>query len=105
MTGIASEDHAVIIYCEYGIKNDQLFYELVDEFLDLMKQHEQIGYYDGHEIAMDNSDGYLYFYGGNAETIFKTIRPVLKSRHFMQNAVACLRFRAIGTGKQIEVYL
>jgi len=51
-----------------------------------------VGDYDGHEIATDYSDGFLYLYGPNAETLFKEIKGTLESADFMTGAVAKLRF-------------
>ncbi|RLD29160.1 MAG: hypothetical protein DRI75_04390 [Bacteroidetes bacterium] len=33
--------------------------------------HEDIGYYDGHEVNMDDTDGRFFAYGNNAEKLFK----------------------------------
>jgi hypothetical protein len=53
---------------------------------------------------MDNSDGCLYMYGPNAETLYKAIKPTLEDCKFMKGAQAYLRFGPIGEGtKDIEV--
>lgn len=82
---------AVIINFWYGKESLDPLYGLEDELRELMDQ-ENIGEYDGHEIAMDNSDGRLYFYGNSAELLFKTILPVIKKVDFLENAEAMLRF-------------
>ena len=53
---------------------------------------------------MDNSDGYLYMYGPNAETLFKAIKPTLEDSNFMKGAQVYLRFGPLEKGtKDIEV--
>ncbi|MGM0649511.1 MAG: hypothetical protein ACQES1_03275 [Bacteroidota bacterium] len=84
-------NHAVIIHFYYGL--DEL--DAVHEFekrLTLIIENNRLGFYDGHELAMDNSDGFLYMYGKNAETLFKAILPALKAHPLMQGAAAHLEF-------------
>jgi hypothetical protein len=53
---------------------------------------------------MDNSDGFLYMYGKNAETLFKAVKPTLEATDFMQGARAVLTFGPPGEqAPQIEV--
>ncbi len=51
-----------------------------------------IGSYDGHEVAMDDSHGTLFAYGYNAEELFKTMEPILKEFDFLKEASVYLRF-------------
>lgn len=73
----------------------------IDQFL----EHSDVGFFDGHEIAMDLSDGSLYFYGPNAETLFKTIKPRLENVEFLRGAEAILSFGSVSDEnyKVIEV--
>ncbi|MEA3447322.1 MAG: hypothetical protein U9Q98_02580 [Bacteroidota bacterium] len=65
-----------------------------------------LGYYDGHELAMDNSDGFLYMYGRNAETLFKAVLPALKAHPLMQGATTHLEFGDIEDNpKSIDIKL
>lgn len=86
-----NSEHAVIVHFNYGIEELDPLFELCDK-LEKVIEKENVGLFDGHEIAMDNSDGFLYMYGPNAETLFKTVRPTLKSSEFMKGATAVLRF-------------
>lgn len=52
-------EHAVIIYFNYGIEGMEKIYELGDKLKDIIEENS-LGKYDGHEIAMDYSDGSLY---------------------------------------------
>lgn len=55
-------------------------------------EREHLGEYDGHEMAVDYSDGYIYMYGPDAELLFNGIKETLEQTGFMQGAKAKLRF-------------
>lgn len=95
-------DHAVIIHFTYGMEDlDPLF--TLEETLEQVITANDLGRHDGHEIAMDNSDGFLYMYGRNAETLFKGIQKTLRAVQFMQGASVLLRFGPPDKGvKEIE---
>ena len=96
-------EHAVIIHFNYGIDEMDKLYELSDK-LERFIRKNNLGEFDGHEIAMDCSDGFLYMYGPNAETLFKGIKPILEITDFMKGAKAKLRFGPPGDGvKEISV--
>ena len=52
----------------------------------------QVGDYDGDEIAVDGSDGYLYMYGPDADPLFDVVRPILRSTPFMHGATVKRRY-------------
>ena len=54
---------------------------------------KEIGRYDGHEIAMDDSHGTLFAYGSNAEKLFKTMQPILNEFEFLNEAEVYLCFK------------
>jgi len=84
-------EHAVIIHFKYGKSQMDELYKLRDTIENRIKA-QILGEYDGHEIATDLSDGYLYMYGQNAEHLFNGIKPILDETDFMQGAKAKLRF-------------
>lgn len=84
-------EQAVIISFRYEIDGLERLHRLEKE-LEKVIELAGVGEYDGHEIATDYSDGFLYMYGSNAETLFKTIQPTLKKSDFMRDAIAKLRF-------------
>jgi hypothetical protein len=84
-------EHAVIIHFLYGIDKLEPLHRLENELRKFINQ-KGVGEYDGHEIAIDYSDGFLYMYGPNAETLFKTVQPFLEQTDFMKGAIARLRF-------------
>lgn len=91
MTNQSSAQHSVIIHFNYGIDSLDPLHQLGRK-LDRIIKAKNVGEYDGHEIAMDSSHGFLYLYGPNAETLFKTVLPTLQATDFMTGASATLRF-------------
>lgn len=83
--------HAVIIHFLYGMDGLEPLHRLEKE-INILIDPEGVGEYDGHEIALDYSDGFLYMYGPNAEALFKTVRPLLEQIEFMKGATAKIRF-------------
>lgn len=84
-------NHSVVVWFDYNRPDDTDFYAFSKKLDELFMNYED-GYYDGHEIAMDNSDGSFYFYGKNAESLFKFIEPNLDRCDFLRGATALLRF-------------
>lgn len=84
-------EHAVIIRFNYGIQGLESLHQLEDK-LEKIIIEQKVGEYDGHEIAVDYSDGFLYMYGPNAESLFKAVKPALEKTSLMKGAIAKLRF-------------
>jgi hypothetical protein len=98
-------EHAVIIHFQYGKDNLEPLYEIADRLEHILKG-KNIGEYDGHEIAVDYSDGFLYLYGTNAERLFNEVKETLESTDFMARANVKLRFGPPEDGVQeIELVL
>ena len=83
--------HSVVICFKYGLNEDDSMYNLGDELAKKVEE-TKTGIYDGHEIAVDNSEGSYYLYGPNAETLFKAIKPLLDKTQWLRGATAILRF-------------
>ena len=64
----------------------------LEKKLEIVIKQNSVGEYDGHEIAVDYSDGSIYMYGPDAETLFNAIRPTLDNTSFMKGAQAILCF-------------
>ena len=76
----------------------------LEKKLEKVIKEQGVGEYDGHEVAVDMSDGFLYMYGLNAEELFKTVKPTLEQTDFTKGALARLRFGGPGSGtKEIEI--
>jgi hypothetical protein len=69
---IKDSDHSVIIHFFYGMDTLDPLHELEDK-MSVALELSGIGLCDGHEIAMDDTDGFYFLYGDNAETVFKTV--------------------------------
>jgi hypothetical protein len=103
MDNQSNQEHAVIVHFNYGIEKFDPLFKLEDELQKVITE-KKVGEYDGHEIAMDYSDGYLYMYGSNAETLFKAVKPTLEACKFMKGAKVNIRFGPPGKeSKEIEV--
>jgi hypothetical protein len=96
-------NQSVIIYFDYGLEEIDEIYELGDKLRSVLEENK-LGEYDGHEVAMDNSHGSLYFYGPNAESLFKAIKPTIEKVDFLNGAKAFLRFGPLG-GEAPEIML
>ena len=66
-------------------------YALEDELIDAL-DGKNVGELDGHEIAIDGSDGFLFLYGPDADALFALIEPVLRKSPVMPGADATLRY-------------
>jgi hypothetical protein len=84
-------EHAVIVHFQYGSTDlDPLF--ALEEQLEKAIESEEVGEFDGDEVAADGSDGFLYMYGPDADALFAVIKPMLEASPFMEGAVARLRY-------------
>ena len=98
----AAPEHAVIAQFNYNKEDLQPLHDLADR-LEKEIEKRKIGVYDGHEIASDYSDGFVYMYGPNAEVLFKGVKDILESTDFMNGARVKLRFGPPEDGvKEIE---
>lgn len=64
-----SRQQGVIIEFNYGIEDDEPIYELSAELRTIVDE-SGLGEYDGHEIAMNTSDGSFYMYGPDAKKLY-----------------------------------
>ena len=80
----------VIIYFSYGYEEDEPFYELVEKLVQLVN-NSGLGYYDGHEMNLDNSDGSFYMYGADAKKLYDVIKDTIEKTPFMAGANVNLR--------------
>ena len=84
-------EQAVIVKFDYGSTDLDALFELEDQLEEVL-QGENVGEYDGHEIAVDGSDGLLFMYGPNADALFEKVKPTLLECTAIKNAVATLRY-------------
>src|SRR6187397_2692330 len=101
----SENEHAVIVHFTYYKDDLEPLFEL-EEKLEEAITEKVAGEYDGHEIALDMSDGFLYMYGPNAEALFKAVKPTLEQTDFTKGALATLRFGGPGSeAKEIEIQI
>ena len=86
---------SVIIEFNYGLEDDEPFYELSDT-LRTMVDESGFGEYDGHEMARDNSDGSFYMYGADAKKLYEVIRNTIEKVPFMVGANVTIKIWAAG---------
>ncbi len=83
--------HSIIIEFQYGIDSLEPLFDLQDELKALVEANGA-GRVDGHEIAMDDSDGRIFLYAENATTVMQIIEPVLAKYSFLKGARITMRF-------------
>lgn len=88
-------EHAVIVRFNYGQTDLGPLFELEDLLIEAIES-AGVGEYDGHEIAVDGSDGRLYLYGPDGDRLFETVRPALRSASCIHDAVATIRYGPAG---------
>ena len=84
-------EHAVVVHFAYGSKDlSRLF--VLEKKLESAITKAGVGEYDGNEVVIDGSDGYLYMYGPDADLLFRVVEPILKATPFMAGAKAKRRY-------------
>ena len=84
-------EQAVIVRFDYGSTNLDALFELEDQ-LEAVLEGGDVGEYDGHEIAVDGSDGLLFMYGPDADALFAKVKPTLLETTAIKNVAATLRY-------------
>jgi len=98
-------EHAVIVHFRYGSTDLSRIFTLEDR-LEAAIKSANVGEFDGNEIAADGSDGYLYMYGPDADSLFRVIKPILDTTSFMQGAKVKMRYGPPGSNtSEIEVVI
>jgi hypothetical protein len=64
-----------------------------------------LGELDSNEIALDGSDGSIYFLCPDADALFAAIEPVLKSSPVTQGGNATLRYGSYDEPNVMEKYI
>lgn len=88
---LISEEHAVIVRFDYGKTDLDPLFEL-ERRLENAINESKVGEYDGNEIAVDGSDGTLYMYGPNGDSLLSVIQPIIESIEFMNGANITVRY-------------
>jgi len=101
----AASEHAVFVHFTYGGADLSSLYALDDQ-LEQVTADAGVGECDGHEIAVDGSDGTFYLYGPDADSLFAAVRPTLEATGFTKGARVTLRYGPPEEGvREVEVVL
>ncbi len=92
--GIPDDWHAMIVNFDYGSTELAPLHALEDELEQVIKEAD-VGVFDGHEIALDGSDGFYYMYGPDADRLAEVALPVLRQSEFCKGARITLRFGSV----------
>lgn len=88
---LADEEQAVIAHFNYGSTDLTKLFETAGR-LETAIEQAKVGEYDGHEIAVDGSDGSFYMYGPSADRLAEVVVPILEATDFMAGAVLKVRY-------------
>ena len=94
-------EQSVIIFFENGLPYPDALYETGFELHDLIER-EGMGYYDWHCTAEDDTHGWLYMYGPDADKLFETVRPVFEKTSFLKKGIVTLRYGPPGIGAKFK---
>ncbi|HSC54933.1 MAG TPA: hypothetical protein VLC98_14970 [Phnomibacter sp.] len=83
--------HSIVIEFQYGLESLDPLFDFEDELKQLVEANNE-GRVDGHEIAMDDSDGRIYIYANDANTVMRLIEPALPKYSFLKGARITLHF-------------
>ena len=98
-------EHAVIVHFQYGSTDLSRLFALEEQLQEAIGA-AAVGEFDGNEVAVDGSDGFLYMYGPDADALFEAVRPVLEGAAFMRGARVMLRYGPPQDGvREVEVEL
>jgi hypothetical protein len=87
----AGPEQAIIIHFLYGSTDFSKLYALEDRLEETVAR-TRTGSLDGHEIAKDGRDGYLYLYGPDADALFNAIKSTLAETPFLKGAEVTKRY-------------
>jgi hypothetical protein len=82
---------SLIIVFNYGLEDDEPFYELSNRLRELVEE-SGFGEYDGHGMAIDNSEGSFFMYAPDAKKLYEVIRGTIEKIPFLAGANIRLRF-------------
>jgi hypothetical protein len=102
-------EHALIFhFVNIGRRAEEMGIDALDALLVLQAQLAQaiepggIGQVDGHEIAMDDTEGSLYTYGVDAKAMLKAALPAVCRSSLAAGGRAYLRYGAADDDSAVE---
>ncbi len=97
-------EQAVIVQFDYGSKDWSPFFAFEKE-LNAAITNAGVGEYDGNELAVDGSDGSLYFYGPDADKLFSVVKVQLSKAKFMKNIRVTIRYGSVNDKNVRETHV
>lgn len=82
-------EQCLMLKFDYGFDRLDKLYDLSNQLIICINKNK-IGEYDGHEIAVDLSHGFMYMYGPSAKDIDDNIRSILNNTDFLKGGLAIL---------------
>jgi hypothetical protein len=79
-------------------------YALEDDILAAL-EGKSVGELDGHEIAIDGSDGCLFLFGPDANALYAAIERPLRVSEVTRGGHATLRYGSHGESNVMEKYI
>ena len=95
-------EQSVIILFEHGLPYPEALYE-TGFVLDTLISKEKVGYYDCHCTAEDDSHGWLYMYGPDADKLFEIVKPVLERTSILKRGIVTLEYGPPGTNAKYKI--
>jgi hypothetical protein len=90
------EEQCLKLKFNYGFDSLDELHGLRELLTNAIERNE-LGDYDGHEIATDLRDGFMYMYGPSAQAIFDCVKPILDNTEFLRGGSATLILGAMGS--------
>jgi hypothetical protein len=97
-------EQAVIVQFDYGSKDWSNFFAF-EKQLEPAITKSGVGDYDSNELATDGSDGYMYFYGPDADKLFAVVKGELLNATFMKNIRVTIRYGAVNDKNAREIHI
>jgi hypothetical protein len=83
---------SVVVYFRFDGDDETPVLALGQQLTAALAQ-SQAGVYDGHELALlDSDDGYLFMCGPDADILFEAVQPVLEASNLTRGGKATLRY-------------
>ncbi|SNT31030.1 hypothetical protein SAMN05421640_3345 [Ekhidna lutea] len=70
------DQQSIIVHFKGWIDSLEPIHRLTEQLREVL-DNNPLGLLDGHEIAMDCSHGYIFFYGPDAQLLFEEIKSIL----------------------------
>ena len=90
------DQQSIVVHFEGWIDSLEPVHRLSEQLREATEGNPT-GVFDGHEIAMDCSHGYLFFYTEDARKFFEEVKPILRAADLIKCTKAILRTGNVGS--------